>query len=117
MQKVDQIDPIEEICRDFESGVHKGLSEDKAGTKLKKYGLNKLTGLKPCSWHETFLKTISRVFSPLLFLIAVLCILSYWFTLSALTKLIVIFVLVFIFTLTTYFTYYKQSESSAIIKK
>lgn len=114
MLTTDHTIPIEELCKKFGSDINKGLSEDQASCMVKEYGLNKLTKLKTFSWYGTSLRIILSIFWPLLSLIAVLSILSYWFTLSTLTKLILIFVLVFMGALTAYFTYIKQSKYSTI---
>ncbi|NPA11120.1 MAG: plasma-membrane proton-efflux P-type ATPase [Epsilonproteobacteria bacterium] len=64
--------PLEKVLSEFESDLQKGLSEEEAKKRLKKYGYNELPEYKEPLWHRIF----RRFWGPIPWMIEVAAILS-----------------------------------------
>ncbi len=64
--------PIEEVIKEFQTDLKKGLSEEKVKERLKKYGLNEIPEKEEPLWHRIF----RRFWGPIPWMIEIAAILS-----------------------------------------
>lgn len=74
----DHLVPIEQLLSSCETNIERGLSEEEAQQRLKKYGLNRLTPPAETSEIIKFLRQLFGGFSLLLWAGAILCIGAYF---------------------------------------
>ncbi|XP_027200292.1 sodium/potassium-transporting ATPase subunit alpha-1-like [Dermatophagoides pteronyssinus] len=106
---------IDEVANKYETDLKNGLTSEKVQINAQKHGLNQLTPPKKTPGIIKFIKLLFSGFSLLLWVGAILCIVSYFINKDEQT-LYLGFALIFVVIITVAFTYYQESKSSAIME-
>ncbi|CAG9330062.1 unnamed protein product [Blepharisma stoltei] len=107
--------PLEELSRNLETDLDRGLPEEIARNKLKVFGENKLTEKVGMPWYIHFIKCLTGFFSLLLWAGAILCFITYGISQADPSNLYLAIALVVVVLVTGCFGFYQESKSAAIM--
>lgn len=111
----EHIVPLDQLSGSLETDLSRGLTEQQANNKLNVMGPNKLTEKKSLPCYCMFLKTLVGWFCLLLWAGSFLCLIAYGLTPNDPSNLYLGIVLSCVVILSSCFTFYQESKSSAIM--
>jgi len=103
--------PVEKVASEFQTNLQKGLSEQEAKERLKKYGLNEIPENKESLWHRIF----RRFWGPIPWMIEIAAILSalvhHW------EDFTIIMIMLFVNAGLDFYQEYKALNAIEVLKK